>query len=108
LMSKVFEQLEARSGVAYHFHPTAIIANYQHSTKIKISTEMLKAVFTGLLNSTEKDELLKEIAIQINENAENYKLDTPLRLSHFFAQIRQEIGAKCSTQEDFTYSETGL
>jgi predicted chitinase len=52
--------------------------------------------------------LLAGIAEQINENAIEYKLDTPLRLSHFFAQVRQEAGAKCRVEEDFTYSSSGL
>jgi predicted chitinase len=37
-----------------------------------------------------------------------YRLDTPLRLSHFFAQIRQEVGLSLKTEENFTYSVSGL
>jgi predicted chitinase len=29
-------------------------------------------------------------------------------LSHFFAQVRQEIGSKCTVEEDFTYGVEGL
>ncbi len=96
-------------GVVWHFHPIAFLGNQIGGRgKIKITVEMLKKVFDGIKNSTEQDDLLAEVASQINENCERYKLDTPLRLSHFFAQVRQEIGSKCAVVEDFTYGVEGL
>lgn len=65
-------------------------------------------VFEKLKDTNDQDELLYEIANQISENCEKYKLDSTLRLSHFFAQVRQEIGAKCKIVEDFTYSQNAL
>lgn len=97
------------NGGVWHFHPIAFLGNTIGSAgKIKITVAMLKKVFEGLRNSSEKDDLLGEIASQINESCERYKLDTVLRLSHFFAQVRQEIGSKCRVEEDFTYSPDGL
>ena len=96
-------------GVLWHFHPIAFLGNQIGSRgKIKITVEMLKRVFEGLKNTSEQDVLLAEVATQLNENCERYKLDTPLRLSHFFAQVRQEIGSKCAVVEDFTYGVPGL
>ncbi|MPR04667.1 M23 family metallopeptidase [Pseudomonas sp. MAFF 212408] len=104
--------LQSRSlgdGVVWHFHPVAFLGNMMSAgKKINITVAMLKKVFEGLKNTTEKDDLLAEIASQINENSEKYKLDTVLRLSHFFAQVRQEIGSKCTVEEDFTYGPEGL
>jgi predicted chitinase len=105
----VLQSKQLGDGLIWHFHPIAFLGNSIGSGgKIKITVGMLKKVFDKLRNSSEKDELLKEIASQINENCEKYKLDTVLRLSHFFAQVRQEIGSKCAVEEDFTYSVQGL
>lgn len=96
-------------GALWHFHPIAFLGNViSPKNKINVTVAMLKKVFEGLKNTAEKDDLLAEIASQINENCESYKLDTKLRLSHFFAQVRQEIGSRCTVEEDFTYSAAGL
>ena len=104
-----WEGVEVGSEVIWHFNPVAFLGCMINSTsKINITVEMLKKVFDGLRNTSEKDELLTEMAHQINENSERYKLDTTLRLSHFFAQVRQEIGSRCTIEEDFTYAPEGL
>ncbi|PAU64471.1 hypothetical protein BZL42_02110, partial [Pseudomonas indica] len=96
-------------GKAWHFQPVGIIAFQKKGNQISITPSMLKKVFEGLHETSDKDDLLIEISSQINENAERYKLNTPLRLSHFFAQVRQEIGNTCNTLEtDFTYSSANL
>src|SRR5690606_29173597 len=79
---------------AWHFQAAALVGTFS-SKKVNITIEMLKKVFEGLQGTDEADGLLGEMASQINENFEKYKLDTVLRLSHFFAQVRQEIGPKC-------------
>ncbi|MGN2468375.1 peptidoglycan DD-metalloendopeptidase family protein [Pseudomonas fragariae (ex Marin et al. 2024)] len=96
-------------GVLWHLHPVSFVNNMiSKGGKIKITVDMLKKVFEDLRNNSIKDDLLAEIASQINENSERYKLDTVLRISHFFAQVRQEIGSKCKVEEDFTYGVAGL
>lgn len=96
-------------GKAWHFQPVGMVGTFIKGKKINITIEMLKKVFEGLEGETKKDSLLAEMADQINNNADKYKLDTELRLSHFFAQVRQEVGASCKVLEnDFTYSATAL
>ncbi|EPC4028648.1 glycoside hydrolase family 19 protein, partial [Aeromonas salmonicida] len=93
----------------WFIHPAGmmgLVANAKRKEFVTVA--MLRRVFEGLYGKTEKQELLAGIAEQINENAIEYKLDTTLRLSHFFAQVRQEAGAKCRVEEDFTYSSSGL
>ncbi|WP_349921907.1 glycoside hydrolase family 19 protein [Aeromonas veronii] len=93
----------------WFIHPAGmmgLVANTKRKEFVTVA--MLRRVFEGLYGKTEKQELLAGIAEQINENAIEYKLDTSLRLSHFFAQVRQEAGAKCRVEEDFTYSSSGL
>ena len=93
----------------WHINSVAFIGSMNSaSKKANITVAMLKNVFSGLKNTSEKDDLLTEIASQLNENGEKYKLDTELRLSHFFAQVRQEIGSTCRVEEDFTYGPEGL
>lgn len=96
-------------GKAWHFQAVGVVGAFIKGKKINITIEMLKKVFEGLEGTTIKDTLLAEMANQINESADRYKLDTELRLSHFFAQVRQEVGANCKVLEnDFTYSATAL
>ncbi|WP_313309356.1 hypothetical protein [Stutzerimonas nitrititolerans] len=95
-------------GKAWHFQAVSLVGSFIKVGRINITIEMLKKVFEGLQDTDEADELLGEIASQINADCEKYKLDTALRLSHFFSQVRQEIGSKCRVVEDFTYSPEGL
>lgn len=90
----------------WSLHPVSLVGNFNR--KINITVGMLRLVFEGLLDSNEAEELLNEMSKQLNAQGEQYKLDTPLRLSHFFAQVRQEIGARCNVVEDLTYSTLGL
>ncbi|MCD7099395.1 hypothetical protein [Stenotrophomonas sp. MMGLT7] len=66
---------------------------------------MLRAVFESRSVDTAK---LQSFVDEINENIEGYKLDTNLRLSHFFAQVREEAGANARTVENLDYSPEGL
>ncbi|MGL5758978.1 glycoside hydrolase family 19 protein, partial [Plesiomonas sp.] len=93
----------------WFIHPAGmmgLVANVKQKGFVTVA--MLRRVFEALHGKTEKQNLLAGIAEQINDNATKYKLDTPLRLAHFFAQIRQEAGAICSVEEDFTYSPSAL
>ncbi|MBD9631646.1 glycoside hydrolase family 19 protein, partial [Pseudomonas sp. PDM19] len=83
----------------YHFHPIGLIG-WMDFKKLRINKEMLKKVFEGLRNTSSKDDLLQGMADELSQNAERYKLDTPLRLSHFFAQVRQEVGATLEVEEN--------
>jgi putative chitinase len=52
---------------------------------------------------------LDQVADEIGRDSEAYRLDTPLRLAHFFAQIRQECGpALHANVESLAYSPQAL
>ncbi|WP_045417480.1 glycoside hydrolase family 19 protein [Vibrio campbellii] len=72
----------------------------------KFTLEMLQEVYPRVKNS--KIEFLRGVVNELNAHVEFYKLDTPLRRAHFFAQIMQETGANLSTEELFRYSFRGL
>lgn len=64
-----------------------------------IQVEQLKKIFPGAT-----DDLLGKVAADLNTDLAKYKLDTPLRRAHFFAQVRQEAGSALSPkQENLNY-----
>jgi len=85
-------------GKVWHFQPAGLIGNLLSPTTFKITIEMLKKVFT--LGSVDKLQLL---ANELNKNLAEYKLDTPARLSHFFAQVRVEVGDDYALVESLKY-----
>lgn len=61
----------------------------------KITKEQLKKIFPAA-----KLDYLQQIADELNKDLVKFKLDTPLRRAHFFAQIREEAGAKLEANEE--------
>jgi len=86
------------SPVVQHIHPIALVGNFR--CKSVVTVEMLRQIWPRPAVS---DERLSGIAAEINANSERYKLNTELRLSHFFAQIMQEAGPSCTLEEDLRY-----
>ncbi|QYD71235.1 lytic transglycosylase domain-containing protein [Paraburkholderia edwinii] len=86
------------STVVHHIHPVALVGNFRR--KSIITVEMLRQIWP---EPSVPDERLAGIAAEINANSEKYKLNTELRLSHFFAQVMQEVGETCRLEEDLRY-----
>lgn len=89
----------------YHLHPTALIECFSN-TGFRFTLDIMKQLYPAL--PTARHPELQEIANEINNHIYFYKLDTPLRRAHFFAQILQETGPKLRTEEDLTYRVSGL
>ncbi|MBV2134321.1 hypothetical protein KRX52_16195 [Pseudomonas sp. MAP12] len=89
----------------YHLHPTALIECF-NNTGFRFTLDIMKQLYQDL--PTARLPELKEIANEINNHIYFYKLDTPLRRAHFFAQILQETGQRLRTEEDLTYRVSGL
>ena len=65
---------------------------------------MLKVLFTG---STDKE--LQEVSNIIDTYGSKFGVNTPLRVAHYLAQVREEIGTKFEPKvESLNYSEQGL
>lgn len=65
---------------------------------------MLKVLFTG---STDKE--LQEVSSIIDTYGSKFGVNTPLRIAHYLAQVREEIGTKFEPKiESLNYSEQGL
>ncbi|WP_348541468.1 peptidoglycan-binding protein [Vibrio zhanjiangensis] len=82
----------------------AVVEEWKYS--FVFTLEMLRAVYPRV--SSSKQNLLQGIVDELNDHIEFYKLDTPLRRTHFFAQIMQETGSSLSMEESFRYSFNGL
>jgi predicted chitinase len=81
----------------FHIHPIGLVGNFFRAPG-KITVEMLKRIFPEA--STNQ---LQIVADELNPRLGDYKLGSPLRLSHFFAQIRQEAGASLNTSENLNF-----
>ncbi len=90
------------SPTVLHIHPIALVANFTR-TGGKITVDMLRKIFPDA-----SDENLKTIAIELNSRLVDYKLNSRLRLSHFFAQIRQEAGSSLNASENLNYRASVL
>ncbi|AZD32624.1 hypothetical protein [Pseudomonas chlororaphis] len=86
------------SDVLWHFHPIEFISNAMLQCDMKITLPMLKKVFT-----TGDSAKLQLLVDELNPRLADYKLDTPLRLSHFFAQVRIEVGDGYALVESLNY-----
>jgi predicted chitinase len=103
---EVAEQVGLPSwGSAYHFHPIGLMGIFS-CNRFKFTLEVMKRIYPELSESRYGD--LQKIADELNGNIDFFKLDTPLRRTHFFAQIKQETGEDLSIDEKFVYEAGAL
>jgi predicted chitinase len=103
---EVAEQVGLPSwGSAYHFHPIGLKGIFS-CNRFKFTLEVMKRIYPELSESRYGD--LQKIADELNGNIDFFKLDTPLRRTHFFAQIKQETGEDLSIDEKFVYEAGAL
>ncbi|MFW8648257.1 hypothetical protein [Vibrio diabolicus] len=67
----------------------------------KFTLEMLQEVYPEVKDS--KRDVLQGIVNELNDHMLFYKLDTPLRRTHFFAQLMQETGESLNMAEYTNY-----
>ncbi|MFK9081547.1 hypothetical protein [Pseudomonas neuropathica] len=103
---EVTEQVGLPSwGSAYHFHPIGLMGVF-NCNRFKFTLEVMKRIYPELSEGRYGD--LQKIADELNANMDFFKLDTPLRRTHFFAQIKQETGGDLSIDEKFVYEASAL
>jgi len=93
----------------WHVHPLGLIENFATSRPL-FTVALLRLIWT---DSTQMngvpDARLQQLADELNRiDLVITKLDTPLRLSHFFAQIRREVGSKMNVYENLNYKWSSL
>ncbi|MGL4888111.1 MAG: glycoside hydrolase family 19 protein [Aeromonas veronii] len=93
----------------WFIHPAGIFGLVGSQKRGFIFTlDIMKRIYTNFQNNNSKDNELQGIADELNEHIEFYQLDTPLKRTHFFAQILQETGPSLSTSEGENWSVTAL
>ncbi|MFH0290350.1 glycoside hydrolase family 19 protein [Vibrio owensii] len=73
----------------------------QVQSGFKFTLEMLQEVYPRVKDS--KRDVLQGIVNELNDHMLFYKLDTPLRRTHFFAQLMQETGESLNMAEYTNY-----
>ncbi|WP_324172512.1 type VI secretion system tip protein TssI/VgrG [Sulfurimonas sp.] len=69
----------------------------------KITVEQLKQIFIKATNSK-----LAETAKTFNQYCQVFEINTPLRVAHFFAQCREEVGNNIDIVENLNYKASVL
>lgn len=93
-------------GNAWHVCPLQVVGGFQDESCFSFTLDIMMAVYPDLGSDRNND--LLEIAAELNRHISLYKLDTPLRRTHFFAQILQETGPQLSVEEGFIYKAESL
>ena len=86
----------------FHIHPAALVGNFCRSG-FQFTLQMMQRLFPHV---TAQD--LQQIADELNAHLDVYKLDTPLRRTHFFAQVMQETGSNLNLEESFIWKASAL
>lgn len=86
----------------YHIHPIGLIGNFA-DIGFRFALDMLLLLFPNANAG-----LLQEIANELNAHIDFYELDTPLRRTHFFAQVMQEAGSGLTVEEGFVWKASAL
>jgi predicted chitinase len=89
----------------WHFHPLEFLEMLKPAGG-KITLPMLRKIWTN--SRKVSDEVLLQVADELNDNLERCHLNTEVRLYHFMAQVYQETGATFMIDEDLNYAATAL
>lgn len=76
-------------GMAWHFQLAGIVGNFYKCESQLITLEMLQ-----ITRPSENKAYYEKILPHLNEYAHAYKINTPLRIAHFLAQVGHESGFK--------------
>lgn len=95
------------AGKAWHLHPINLVIMQNLSTAPGgelISAENMKKIFPS-----SQEAVREEVRMLFNKYAGLFEVNTPERISQFFAQVKAEVGdALVGKEEDLWYSTTAL
>ncbi|MFK4076413.1 glycoside hydrolase family 19 protein [Ectopseudomonas khazarica] len=91
-------------GVAWHFQPIILLSVLVASGAELISSEIMKEIFPS-----SQDTVREEVRTLFNKYATLFEVNTPERISQFFAQVKAEVGdALVGKEESLWYSTEAL
>lgn len=93
-------------GLAWHINPMLLVTAFISNKNFCFTLEMFQYLYPRAAQQKAADFL--KLADELNSNIEKYKLDTPLRRSHFFAQVMQETGPYFTIEEGFVWKSSAL
>ncbi|MGK8935686.1 glycoside hydrolase family 19 protein [Pluralibacter gergoviae] len=87
----------------WHMHPVVFLDALDAPVG-RVTAEQLRAIFP---QATDED--INTVVEELRGRLEEFRLDTPTRLRHFFSQIKGEVGPSMrGTTESFQFSPTTL
>ncbi|APR39609.1 glycoside hydrolase family 19 protein [Paraburkholderia sp. SOS3] len=86
----------------FHIHPIGLAGNFQRAC-FRFTLQIVEKVFPSA-----RAEDLQELVDELNAHIETYELDSPLRRTHFFAQVAQEAGPSLTLEESFVWKASSL
>ncbi|MDF7681761.1 hypothetical protein PT300_14685 [Enterobacteriaceae bacterium ESL0689] len=89
----------------WHFHPLEFLEMLKPAGG-KITLPMLRKIWTNTRRGN--DDVLQQVADELNDNLERCHLNTEVRLYHFMAQVYQETGLEFSISESLDYASHAL
>ncbi|RQR67610.1 glycoside hydrolase family 19 protein [Burkholderia sp. Bp9126] len=100
---------EVRAGVSgfpgaevFHVNPIGVIGNF-FGGKFQFTLQMMRPIFPGA-----QGDILQAVVDEFNAHIDVYKLNSPIRRAHFFAQVMQETGASLNLEEGFVWAADAL
>ncbi|NTX26552.1 glycoside hydrolase family 19 protein [Burkholderia pyrrocinia] len=86
----------------FHVNPIGMVGNFIGG-KFQFTLQMMKRIFPAA-----DIEILQAVIDEFNAHIDTYKLNTPLRREHFFAQVMQETGPSLNLEEGFVWGAEAL
>ncbi|WP_260434203.1 glycoside hydrolase family 19 protein [Burkholderia anthina] len=86
----------------FHVNAIGMIGNF-FGGKFQFTMQMMRRIFPGAQVGD-----LQAVIDEFNAHIDFYKLDSPLRRAHFFAQVMQETGPSLNIEEGFVWKADSL
>jgi predicted chitinase len=86
----------------FHVNSIGLVGNFCGS-KFQFTLHMMENLFPKAQVGD-----LQSLVEEFNANIEIYKLDSPFRRAHFFAQVMQEVGVSLILEEGFVWKASSL